>query len=582
MTKTQAALRYGIYIAIALCLSLFLSIITTHQSAKAGAPVCTWTDAGVNTNWSTAGNWSCDAGTVPTDGTQLVFPYDVATTDPTISNNDLSAALVYAGIEFSGTCNAINQYQYYSYNLTGNTIRVAGDVIANISDHVGAEMYQCRPRISAALTANSDMMIDRLSVEGTFTTGGHAITLMDGFLSVISGAGSIAVTNSGFEANSPAYTGTTTIIGGSLLVYATGALGASSAPLIIGTGGQLQYATAVTIANNITVEAGATVPSIISAPQSGETLQIPAYAKNCSSNGDCGSLGSGMTTLSGTLTLNTDLVIRTGGGGVTVSGPIVGNSHGVLLHNPTAVNNAGLGNLIINSSSNASTSANGTYAPVQALTTLGDSIATDIYIGIGNRVIINGQRSNIIISNGGILSGSGTVGNIQSYGGRIAIGNSPGQMSTGSINYDNATNVDVEIGGTALGDYDRMNVTGTVSLGNSILTTTHFNSYIPVQGDVFTIINNDGSDAITGTFNGLAQGATFTVDTVTYTISYTGGTGNDVTITATTSPGPPNTAGILALPTNLLLPAGAIIVALGVLMLRRAVITSRRRSLGAK
>lgn len=582
MTKTQAVLRYGIYIAAALCLSLFLSIITTHQSAKAGAPVCTWTGAGGNTNWSTTGNWSCDSGTVPTDGTQIVFPYGVATANPTVSNNNLSASLVYAGIEFSGTCNAINQYQYYAYNITGNTIRVAGDIIAEMSGHAFAEIGHCRPSFNAAVVAAADMTIERASLESTFTTGGHAVSITNSYMDVISGAGALTVTTTAFGANSPAFTGSITVSSGYLLVYSTGAFGATSATLTIGTGGQLHYATGITIPNNVTIESGAMNPAVMTAPQSGDNLQIPAYAKNCDPGGNCLSVGGPAIVFSGTVTLNRDLVILTNQGGATFSGPIVGNGHGILLHSPAAVNNGSIGSLVISSSSNASSTANGTYAATQALTTLSDNVATDIYIGVGNRVIINGQRSNITVGRNGILSGTGTVGNIQSFGGHIAVGNSPGQMNSGSLTYDNATNVDVEIGGTALGDYDRLNVTGTVSLGNAILNTSHFNGFIPTQGDIFTIINNDGSDAVTGTFNGLAEGTTFVIDSVTYTISYIGGTGNDVTLTATTSPGPPNTAGILALPTNLLLPAGAIIVAIGVLVLRRAVITSRRRAHGVK
>jgi hypothetical protein len=52
-------------------------------------------------------------------------------------------------------------------------------------------------------------------------------------------------------------------------------------------------------------------------------------------------------------------------------------------------------------------------------------------------------------------------------------------------------------------------------------------------GATFTIINNDGTDAVTGTFAGLAQGATFVVGGETFQINYKGGDGNDVTLTCT-------------------------------------------------
>jgi hypothetical protein len=46
------------------------------------------------------------------------------------------------------------------------------------------------------------------------------------------------------------------------------------------------------------------------------------------------------------------------------------------------------------------------------------------------------------------------------------------------------------------------------------------------------IVNNQGSDAISGIFNGLPQGATVTLGSQAYSISYTGGDGNDVVLTA--------------------------------------------------
>ena len=55
---------------------------------------------------------------------------------------------------------------------------------------------------------------------------------------------------------------------------------------------------------------------------------------------------------------------------------------------------------------------------------------------------------------------------------------------------------------------------------------------MPVAGNVFTIIANDGADAVVGTFAGLAEGATITLNGVTLVISYVGGTGNDVVLTA--------------------------------------------------
>lgn len=59
--------------------------------------------------------------------------------------------------------------------------------------------------------------------------------------------------------------------------------------------------------------------------------------------------------------------------------------------------------------------------------------------------------------------------------------------------------------------------------------------HAPAAGAILTIANNTGTGAVTGTFVGLAQGATVTGsyggDTFRFTLSYTGGTGNDITLT---------------------------------------------------
>jgi hypothetical protein len=58
---------------------------------------------------------------------------------------------------------------------------------------------------------------------------------------------------------------------------------------------------------------------------------------------------------------------------------------------------------------------------------------------------------------------------------------------------------------------------------------------------VFLLIDNDGTDAISGTFNGLPEGATVNVGPYPFRVSYVGETGNDVTLTSL-SGDPLNTA----------------------------------------
>jgi hypothetical protein len=77
-------------------------------------------------------------------------------------------------------------------------------------------------------------------------------------------------------------------------------------------------------------------------------------------------------------------------------------------------------------------------------------------------------------------------------------------------------------------------VTGTVTLAG-ILDVSQFNSFTPSVGDQLTIISNDGADAVSGTFSGLPEGSTisdFLGTGLGAIVSYAGGDGNDVVLTA--------------------------------------------------
>ena len=74
----------------------------------------------------------------------------------------------------------------------------------------------------------------------------------------------------------------------------------------------------------------------------------------------------------------------------------------------------------------------------------------------------------------------------------------------------------------------QLNVNGTVTLNNATLTVATVNSFVPVVGQSYTIINNGGAPAVSGTFNGLPEGASvpITGSALHATISYIGGDGN--------------------------------------------------------
>ena len=67
-----------------------------------------------------------------------------------------------------------------------------------------------------------------------------------------------------------------------------------------------------------------------------------------------------------------------------------------------------------------------------------------------------------------------------------------------------------------------------MTLAGSFLMTPVFT---PAVNDQFLFVNNHGQDPVIGTFAGLAEGSTFTINGTTLRISYRGGSGNDVVLT---------------------------------------------------
>jgi hypothetical protein len=145
-------------------------------------------------------------------------------------------------------------------------------------------------------------------------------------------------------------------------------------------------------------------------------------------------------------------------------------------------------------------------------------------------------------SSAGVLLGSGTIGAVsgvhlspctpgaQSCSGFT--GGSPASLSTGSLSLD-AQGLSMDIAGPAPGSgHDQVAVTGTVTLSGTQLFAHRDLAFTPTAGQVFTIISNDGTDAVNGRFFGLPQGGLLNLAGTQFRVSYAGGDGNDVTLTA--------------------------------------------------
>ena len=127
--------------------------------------------------------------------------------------------------------------------------------------------------------------------------------------------------------------------------------------------------------------------------------------------------------------------------------------------------------------------------------------------------------SAFIIESGATLGGGGTTSrdDVQS-GGALAPGASVGTLTiAGSLTSTPGRPTGSRL--PARQRADRINVTGTASLGNATLDLAIFFGFDPTPGNSFTILQATGG--VSGTFFGLADLATFSVGDDTFQIDYT-------------------------------------------------------------
>jgi autotransporter-associated beta strand protein len=148
---------------------------------------------------------------------------------------------------------------------------------------------------------------------------------------------------------------------------------------------------------------------------------------------------------------------------------------------------------------------------------------------------VNGAllQSPLTMQNSAILAGTGVVNQVVSSGpGILAPGvGSPGLLTCSNLSMTAGGNsLNLELNGTTPGSgHDQLNVRGTNNLAGCLLNVIL--NFTPALSNQFVIINNDGAEAITGTFSGRPEGTVFVVGGELFRISYVGGDGNDVVLT---------------------------------------------------
>ncbi|BAQ17140.1 hypothetical protein GL4_1686 [Methyloceanibacter caenitepidi] len=136
----------------------------------------------------------------------------------------------------------------------------------------------------------------------------------------------------------------------------------------------------------------------------------------------------------------------------------------------------------------------------------------------------NGTTTAAFTQTGGTLGGNPTFGGLNVLGGTLAPGNSIGTVTVnGAFSMAAASTFEVEV--DAAGNNDKVVVHGTVNLTGATLKVLAAGGNYKDSTD-YTIIANDGTDSVKGTFGSVFTNLAFLIPTV----DYTGGTGNDVVL----------------------------------------------------
>lgn len=518
--------------ASALTLSLS-SLFVFAPMAHGAVDACTWNGGGAADNFNDSANWNCstDGVAVPGNGDSLVFSTNAITAATTLTNDIVGLSV--GGISFIGTNTDIED----SYILTGNMLTLTGN-ISNTSDTSHTVGMTLGAASDISITGDRLVRIGVSSSNTEFALSSNTLTVSAPvyIYHVITGSGAITVGNEPEDfvvlyntTHTSTFSGTISVSGYLTIDKPSNYPNISSITL----GSDAQFAS---IFDGATGVVEFDIPLILNGDGTPEDPYfIPALEFN---------LPSAVTELQLTdVTLSQNSTIQTYSTAdqkVTITATLNGKalepltgSQGVLSVNGQTVESEYL---------------------VETLVSPGDDVT-----GPGGTTEVEDKRKNIYnnqttenitVNKGGILAGKGKVGNITlEDGGHLAPGESPGCLSSGNLAFVAGAVYDFELGGaTVCTEYDQMKVTGTVTLGNGTLSTLLINGYKPVAGQAYTIIENDGADAVSGTFNNLAEGATFTVSGYVLKISYAGGDGNDVVITVQTVPTTPDTG--FALLTN--------------------------------
>lgn len=487
------------FTSVALAAVIGLVSVVAPTAEAATSTTCNWAGVqGTDNKFSTSTNWSCSGVTIPDHTTAVTIDMNLLTEGQALIN-DLQGAIGSLEITDSETTAT---YRNASVDTVG---LIHGGTITRKTEN------------------------DFMSI-GSVTSAG----------SIVMNYSSPAT----YPLNAAAYdvAGSVTMDGGSIHITSV-----KNNSQIILEGGAVLYAQAyyssLNYANDITVNKG--------------SVTVSDYCKFV--DGKCSGYVESKVTFSGVVTLNSDTPLYIGKKGYA----------SLDLTKETA----GSGKFVFEPMSEGDLAVAGVKQPYPTKQTIIKSV-TDCTTDPKGSIIVARNDSatldNATVTNGrvvidGVLKGNGkfvhcVYSATDSWGGFLVVnagaviapGNSPGVITADSFSLDGE--YQFQFGGDNPGTgYDQIVVTNyvdttttpdeiVVTLGpTSRISTERLGSYTPARGKVFTVIDNQSKNAVSGTFSGLPEGATFEQNGIVFRVSYVGGTGNDVTLTVMNTPIAPDT-----------------------------------------
>jgi len=420
---------------------IFLSVNNPNYIAAATR---TW-DGSSSVNWSDSANWD----TLPTDGDDLVFP--AAPGGFTTGLNCTFGTTVFQTITFND-----------NYTVSCPNLFVSSNIDLVTANNV---------TITSTITAMTHLFFNSVG-NGALTTSG-TIDMNGNALTMSSNSGSTMLINSTITG-----TGSEIQVSGSGDIHFGGTANSFVAPINL-TGNLTLDSVAATGPGNTLTTLGFFVPPILKSNINGSVDTGTNLVIGSNATWDLNGFDESPESVTdqGIIIVDTGSNLTLGGSGGTFTSDNIYQGAGDILK-------AGVGTVTLTRDSTFSG-----LATVQTGT-----------------LIVNADFSttDVNITSGGILGGSGRINNLTNYTGSV----SPGSGSTDTLTVNGNTSLNtgtplvIDIDSIAPGDYDVLATAGTAFITDAVLNINL--GYVALPTDTFTILT---ATSIVGTFNGLPEGS---------------------------------------------------------------------------